>query len=427
VAGSSTGGTSQDLGFTLHTGTNRVATSPWGSYSYDANGNQTSRPDGETVTYTAFDLPKQITGPRAATFLYDASGRRAQKSKSASDYTLYIGDLYEKRVNGTAIDHVFYVVAPRGVVAQVMRREGGSESTRYLHADHLESIDAVTDAAGAVVESTKRDPFGNKVTNFNQPTLPTTITASTNKVRLGFTGHEQDDELGLVNMRGRMYDPRLGRFLTPDPLIGRPINNQAYNRYAYVINSPLKFVDPSGYLPMVGDPQQPVICNEWGCYPTVAVGDGTGTPNPDAQITLTQEPQPHPVPPPSYRRPSYDRRPDPDRPVERDGRGPGGNKEGKGADGTGSSGAKKGGKKVEAESTPATTAATVATWPGAPSAVPVATRPAQGVGRFGKIGAIIGAVIAIFTVKSPNAPMPPGPTGAEGASGHNDLSIRGLS
>lgn len=246
VAGSVTGGTSQDVRFTLQQGTDRVLQSTLqGSFSYDANGNQVGRPEGETVTYTAFDLPKQITGPRAETMSYDSFGTRASKRRSSTDFTLYVAGIYEQRVAGGATDDVFYVVAGGRAVAQVTRRQGGAESTVFLHGDQLGSIDAVTDSAGKVVEKTKRDPYGIKVINFNQPIIPG-ISAGTNKVRLGFTGHEQDDELGLVNMRGRVYDPRLGRFLTGDPLVNSPGHGQSYNRYSYVHNNPLRFVDPSG-------------------------------------------------------------------------------------------------------------------------------------------------------------------------------------
>src|SRR5262249_22196882 len=64
---------------------------------------------------------------------------------------------------------------------------------------------------------------------------------------LGFTGQEEDDELGLVNMRGRIYDPKVARFLTTDPLVSEPEYTQAWNPYSYVLNSPLSFVDPSGF------------------------------------------------------------------------------------------------------------------------------------------------------------------------------------
>ena len=64
---------------------------------------------------------------------------------------------------------------------------------------------------------------------------------------VGFTGHEQEDEIGLVNMRGRHYDAKLGQFIQPDPFVQAPDYSQSWNRYAYVFNNPLKFVDPTGY------------------------------------------------------------------------------------------------------------------------------------------------------------------------------------
>ncbi|MFN7755884.1 MAG: RHS repeat domain-containing protein [Betaproteobacteria bacterium] len=62
----------------------------------------------------------------------------------------------------------------------------------------------------------------------------------------GFTGHEHLDELGFVHMNGRIYDPLLGRFLSPDPHIQDEGLLQNYNRYSYVLNNPLRYTDPSG-------------------------------------------------------------------------------------------------------------------------------------------------------------------------------------
>ena len=62
----------------------------------------------------------------------------------------------------------------------------------------------------------------------------------------GFTGHQHLDQFGLINMNGRVYDPKLGRFLSPDNNIQAPDNPQNYNRYAYALNNPLKYTDPSG-------------------------------------------------------------------------------------------------------------------------------------------------------------------------------------
>jgi RHS repeat-associated protein len=65
--------------------------------------------------------------------------------------------------------------------------------------------------------------------------------------KMGVTGHEDDDELGLVKMRGRTYDPKLGRFLMTDPIVQAPLSGQSWNRYTYVFNNPRTRVDPSGY------------------------------------------------------------------------------------------------------------------------------------------------------------------------------------
>ena len=63
----------------------------------------------------------------------------------------------------------------------------------------------------------------------------------------GYTGHEHLKEFDLINMNGRMYDPVLARFLSPDKLLQNPSNTQNYNGYSYVLNNPLKYTDPSGW------------------------------------------------------------------------------------------------------------------------------------------------------------------------------------
>jgi RHS repeat-associated protein len=62
----------------------------------------------------------------------------------------------------------------------------------------------------------------------------------------GFTGHEHVDSTGLIHMNARLYDPQLGRFLQPDPIIQDLLNAQNLNRYSYVLNNPLSLTDPSG-------------------------------------------------------------------------------------------------------------------------------------------------------------------------------------
>jgi RHS repeat-associated protein len=62
----------------------------------------------------------------------------------------------------------------------------------------------------------------------------------------GYTGHEHLPKFGLINMNARLYDPALGRFLSPDPYIQDPTNRQNYNRYSYCLNNPLKYTTRQG-------------------------------------------------------------------------------------------------------------------------------------------------------------------------------------
>ncbi len=62
----------------------------------------------------------------------------------------------------------------------------------------------------------------------------------------GFTAHEYLEDFNLYNMNGRLYDPVVGRFLSPDPYVQTPGYTQSYNRYSYCLNNPLKYADPNG-------------------------------------------------------------------------------------------------------------------------------------------------------------------------------------
>jgi len=118
------------------------------------------------------------------------------------------------------------------------------ERTLYVHVDHLGSVEALTNEAGTIVERRSYDAFGAR-RNPAWGAPPSASFATTSS--LGFTGHEDDAELGLVNMRGRLYDPKLSRFLTPDPIVAKPAFGQSWNPYSYVLNGPLSHVDPSGF------------------------------------------------------------------------------------------------------------------------------------------------------------------------------------
>lgn len=98
------------------------------------------------------------------------------------------------------------------------------------------------DANGALVQELSYDAWGrlrNPVTQAvyapeQQPTL---------FLGRGYTGHEHLTQFGLVNMNARLYDPILGRFLSPDPYVQMPYMSQNFNRYTYAMNNPLCYVD----------------------------------------------------------------------------------------------------------------------------------------------------------------------------------------
>ncbi|NVJ09087.1 hypothetical protein HUW63_28110 [Myxococcus sp. AM001] len=231
-------------------GPHAVTRSSLGAYTYDDNGNQLTGP-GRAVEYTTFNLPSHVSqGPRSLSYRYDAMNARTVKRDSTGDVTVYVGGVYEVRraVTGAAV-HVFNVVGPERPVAQVSwaadsAGQVSAERVLYVHTDHLGSVETVTDEFGVAFEHLRFEPYGGR----RYPNaLGVPQVRGDSRVRQGFTGHEHDDEIGLINMKGRVYDPALGRFLSPDPLMVGPRMSQALNRYSYGLGNPLRYTDPTGF------------------------------------------------------------------------------------------------------------------------------------------------------------------------------------
>ncbi|EPJ47145.1 MAG: hypothetical protein OFPII_14960 [Osedax symbiont Rs1] len=130
----------------------------------------------------------------------------------------------------------------------VSNREG--VQTRYLHQDALGSVDLITDAHANVVDKRSFDAWGKMrdlpweaQASLDDPLYLTQL-PFTNKA---FTGHENIQEVGLIHMNGRVYDAHLGRFVGSDPYIQAGNLSQNFNRYSYVMNTPLRYTDPSGF------------------------------------------------------------------------------------------------------------------------------------------------------------------------------------
>jgi RHS repeat-associated protein len=133
------------------------------------------------------------------------------------------------------------------VVAQVewATNSSGAVVSRkvvYLHDDNLASIDSIS-GTGTTTAHLKYDPFGRRI----DPLDPTKTAQAPVDLTDGFTDQQHDDELGLINMQGRIYDPGIGRFLSADPFVPAPRSSQGFNRYSYVFNNPLGHTDPNGF------------------------------------------------------------------------------------------------------------------------------------------------------------------------------------
>jgi RHS repeat-associated protein len=156
---------------------------------------------------------------------------------------IYVG-LYEKEITDTLIKEIHYIESSEGVIAVFNQLSNGRQATHYWHADHLGSLQSVSDENGRLIAELSYDAWGKRR---NADWTPIR-TDSVFQYARGFTGHEHIDFFDLINMNGRVYDPVLGRFLSPDPFVQDPTNLQNYNRYAYVLNNPLSMTDPSGYF-----------------------------------------------------------------------------------------------------------------------------------------------------------------------------------
>ncbi len=211
------------------------------TYVYDNNGNLTSGA-GRTVTWTSFNKPTTITkGSASETLTYDSDFNRIKKVAGTAT-TIYIGGLYQKVTTGTLVEHKHFIGAGRAQVVYTQRSTNVND-TRYLHTDHLGSVDTITNETGAVVQRLSNDAHGKR-RNSNWTDATGTISAQTT---VGYTGHEMDDETGLINMRAREYDPVLGRFMSSDTIVESSFG-QGLNRYTYVQNNPLSLTDPTGHL-----------------------------------------------------------------------------------------------------------------------------------------------------------------------------------
>jgi RHS repeat-associated protein len=140
----------------------------------------------------------------------------------------------------------YYYVAGLRVAMRV--DDGSTENLFYLHGDHLGSTSLVVTGndmwAGALLVEAGREWSRQLFTPYGEIRWSRGVSPTD----LQFTGQRREASLGLYDFGARFYDPYLGRFISPDTIVPEPGNPQSFNRYSYVYNNPLRYVDPEGHF-----------------------------------------------------------------------------------------------------------------------------------------------------------------------------------
>jgi RHS repeat-associated protein len=221
-------------------------------YCYDANGNMVSR-NGATVSWYPFDMPQTINqaGGNYSTFYYAPDRSRYRQTSlnaSVTEDRIYVAGLFEKlNSSSSGLEYRNYIVA-NGEKVAIKVLSASRNDTLYLHSDHLGSTDVITDQSAQIKLRASYDAWGNRRGSAWSGTPSASDSSAINSTtHLGFTAQEQLDNLSLVDLNGRVYDPVIARFMSADPYVQAPYRSQSLNRYSYTWNNPLNQTDPSGF------------------------------------------------------------------------------------------------------------------------------------------------------------------------------------
>jgi RHS repeat-associated protein len=211
------------------------------------------------IDYNAFKSPVTIeeTGVDKYSFTYNDNNDRSSMyygnlvaDKNERPFAKFYSadgtmEIKQNKLTGT-VEFLTYIGGDAYTAPIVLKSDGTTQEFLYLHRDYQGSILAVSNSAGNVVEKRLFDAWGNVVKVQDGNGLP--VADGSWLIDRGYTGHEHLHSIGIIHMNGRLYDPKLHRFLQPDNYVQDPTNTQNYNRYGYVMNNPLRYTDPSGEL-----------------------------------------------------------------------------------------------------------------------------------------------------------------------------------
>lgn len=200
--------------------------------AYDTCGNMLARGGASLVYNPENRLIGMSVSNVGTTFGYEADGTRLWKQGALTNtLQVWIDNNYEEK-DGKMLYHVWagdrlvYTTSSDGSVAE------------YYHPDHLHSAEILSTSSGGLYQHYEFAAYG-----FGRYTSSTTAFSTTRR----YTSQAFDEETGLYFYGSRYYDPAIGRFVQPDTVIPDRFDPQAYDRYAYARDNPLKYVDPNGH------------------------------------------------------------------------------------------------------------------------------------------------------------------------------------
>jgi RHS repeat-associated protein len=214
--------------------------------------------DSHEYTYTTFDKLASINQADGNVMLEMEYGVDQQRiHMQVADHgnmiidNYYIGTANMEVNKGEGFSYLYAEGKPFAIHKQ------STDEIFYLHLDNQGSLMAISNNDGDIVETRSYDAWGRPRNPYAIWIYDQTSTfggAGFGITTRGYTMHEHLEMFNLINMNGRLYDPVLGRMLSPDNYIQSPDNTQSYNRYSYCVNNPLKYTDPSGnffWIPVI--------------------------------------------------------------------------------------------------------------------------------------------------------------------------------
>ena len=203
------------------------------TFTWDNNGNMLTKGD-QSFTWDALNRMVSWTdGTSTASYSYNGDGVRVGRTVNGTT-TTYLQDLaaglpvvLRETTSGANTDYVYG--------NDLLTSLDNSDIPSFYHSDGLGSTRMLTDNSGAITDRYSYDAFGSPRTHTGSSVQPFT-----------FTGEQVDPEAGLVFLRARYYDPKIGRFIGRDLFVGQTYKPNGQNPYIYTLNRPNMDTDPAG-------------------------------------------------------------------------------------------------------------------------------------------------------------------------------------